>query len=104
MPAAGIQLHKADAALNEPPRDQALPAEMCRRNGKGMVTLWQVQTVKAPRLFILRGNVQGLGGRGMKLVGQVVAGDPCAELGVGLAPAPMHLVETVDHADLGPLH
>ena len=66
--AARVELDETDALLDEPPRDEALAAEV------GGETV--VEPVHLPGLLVLLLQVHHLGGRGLHPVGQLVGVDP----------------------------
>ena len=72
--AAGIDLHKANPALDEPARHQAPSAEPL---GPGVV-----EPVQPLRLGRFAREVDSLGSAGLHAIGQLVAGDAGRQLGI----------------------
>ena len=72
--AAGVNLHKADAALDEPPRHQAAPAESL---GAGVV-----ESVELLRFRRFARQIDGLGSARLHPERQLVAGDAGRQLRV----------------------
>ncbi len=93
MAAAGINLDEADSALDQAPGQETAPAEFLR--------LRVVQTVE---LFGFR-RFLGQIFRGVRLhaKSQLVAGDPCGQLGVFGSGFSIHLIQAAQEIELATL-
>ena len=82
VPAAVIDLDEAHVAFNESASDEALASEDRWPDREGVVGLRIVEPVHLPRLLaLLRHDVEGVGGGGLHVPGEVVALRASVELG-----------------------
>ena len=86
--AAAINLHETDAALDQPPGQQAAMGEFG--------ALLAVQAVFLFDLVRLAGKVHGLRGGGLHPERQLVGGDSCRQIGIVQAFPAMALVQLID--------
>ena len=72
MPAAGVELHEANAALDQPASDQTFAAEVSRQR--------MVEAVERASAGVLAVDVDDLAGARLHAVGQLVCLDACGQL------------------------
>ena len=105
VPAAGVDLHEADAALDEPPGDEALAAERGGAEREWVSSFLLEEPVGGKRRRALVGEIQQLRAARLELEAEFVGGHPGFEIagrGAGIGVDPVEGGEGVDAVSLHP--